>query len=74
MHAAKRVQVGFGERVNLLLGDGPHNPLWTSFEALGLHVAFYLDNVPLNWCGGVLHVSSLLASDTCTHCQAWTRL
>lgn len=45
-----RVQVGFGERVNLLLGDGPRNPLWTSFEALGLHVAFYLDNVPLNWC------------------------
>ncbi len=45
------MQVGFGERVNLLLGDGPRNPLWTAFEALGLHVAFYLDNVPLNWWG-----------------------
>lgn len=49
-HPAPRasLQVGFGERVRLLGGDGIRHPLWVSFEALGRHVAFFLDNVPLN--------------------------
>lgn len=40
--------MGFGERIDLLGGGGTSHPLWTSFEGLGRHVAFYLDNVPLN--------------------------
>jgi hypothetical protein len=39
-------QVGFGEDVNLLLSDRSVG-LWTAFEGVGRHVAFFMDNVPL---------------------------
>jgi hypothetical protein len=39
-------QVGFGEEVNLLQGDKAAG-LWTAFEAVGRHVAYYVDNVPM---------------------------
>ncbi len=40
------LQVGFGEEVNLLLSDKATG-LWTAFEAVGRHVAYYVDNVPM---------------------------
>lgn len=41
-------KVGFGEEVNLLLSDRSTG-LWSAFEGIGRHVAFFIDNVPINW-------------------------
>ncbi|WIA09641.1 hypothetical protein OEZ85_009029 [Tetradesmus obliquus] len=41
-------KVGFGEDIDFL-SAGRSGPLWTAFEGLGRHVAWFLDNVPLNW-------------------------
>jgi hypothetical protein len=40
------LQVGFGEEVNLLLSDRSTG-LWSAFEGIGRHVAFFIDNVPM---------------------------
>jgi hypothetical protein len=42
------LQVGFGEQVNFLTA-GRQGSLWAAFEALGIHVSWFIDNVPLNW-------------------------
>jgi hypothetical protein len=39
-------QVGFGEDVDLLLSNRSAG-LWTAFEGVGRHVAYYIDNVPM---------------------------
>lgn len=40
------LQVGFGEDVSLLLSD-KSTGIWTAFEAVGRHVAYFVDNVPM---------------------------
>lgn len=41
-------KVGFGEDLNLF-ERGISDPLWSSFRALGEHVAWFMDNIPFNW-------------------------
>eukprot|EP00775_Hariotina_reticulata_P011446 gene11446-11592_t len=41
-------QVGFGEQVDFLTA-GRQGSLWSTFESLGRHVSWFIDNVPLNW-------------------------
>ncbi|KAF8073217.1 Cyp4v2 [Scenedesmus sp. PABB004] len=47
-------KVGFGEDVDFLTA-GRSGKLWSAFEGLGRHVAWFLDNIPFNWLKSLPH-------------------
>lgn len=47
VHEHSCPQVGFGEDVRMVNADIASARMFTSFEAIGRHVAWFLDNPPL---------------------------